>query len=62
VRFLYVYFWQFGFLDGKAGYHFARLHAVYEYLCVVKTVELKEARARRESGVAPVCQEGRVTS
>jgi glycosyltransferase involved in cell wall biosynthesis len=41
-RFLYVYLWQQGFLDGKEGYHFARLHAVYEYLCVVKTLELKK--------------------
>jgi glycosyltransferase involved in cell wall biosynthesis len=43
-RFLYVYFWQRGFLDGAEGYHFARLHALYEYLCVVKTVELKKAK------------------
>jgi glycosyltransferase involved in cell wall biosynthesis len=42
LRFLYVYLWQQGFLDGKEGYHFARLHAVYEYLCVVKTIELKK--------------------
>jgi hypothetical protein len=42
LRFLYVYLWQRGFLDGKEGYHFARLHAVYEYLCVVKTVELEK--------------------
>jgi hypothetical protein len=42
LRFLYIYLWQRGFLDGKEGYHFARLHAVYEYLCVVKTVELKK--------------------
>lgn len=47
LRFLYVYLWQRGFLDGKAGYHFARLHGVYEYLCVVKTVELKK-RQRSE--------------
>jgi len=41
LRFLYVYLWQRGFLDGLEGYHFARLHAVYEYLCVVKALELK---------------------
>ena len=44
-RFLYVYLWQRGFLDGKEGYHFARLHAVYEYLCVVKTLELKKMKS-----------------
>jgi glycosyltransferase involved in cell wall biosynthesis len=42
LRFFYVYVWQLGFLDGKEGYHFARLHALYEYLCCVKTVELKK--------------------
>jgi glycosyltransferase involved in cell wall biosynthesis len=41
-RFLYVYLWQLGFLDGQEGYHFARLHAMYEYLCVVKALELKK--------------------
>lgn len=39
LRFLYVYVWQRGFLDGAEGYHFARLHGFYEYLCVVKTFE-----------------------
>ncbi len=41
ARFAYVYFWQHGFLDGKPGFHFAMLHAFYEYLCIVKTGELK---------------------
>jgi len=45
LRFAYVYFWQLGFLDGSAGFHFARLHAFYEYLCVVKTIELNRQRA-----------------
>lgn len=44
LRFLYVYIWQRGFLDGRAGYYFARLHAVYEMLCVIKQYELREAR------------------
>jgi len=47
LRFLYVYVWQRGFLDGRAGYHFARLHAVYELLCVVKEYELKGGKAAR---------------
>lgn len=41
LRFLYVYVWQLGFLDGLPGYYFARLHAVYELLNVIKTYELK---------------------
>jgi glycosyltransferase involved in cell wall biosynthesis len=49
-RFLYVYLWQKGFLDGKEGYHFARLHALYEYLCVVKTIELKQMKTQKNNG------------
>ncbi len=41
LRFLYVYVWQRGFLDGRAGYYFARLHGFYEFLSVAKTHELK---------------------
>lgn len=48
LRFLYVYLWQRGFLDGKEGYYFARLHAVYELLCVAKTFELKNRAAKNK--------------
>ena len=41
LRFLHIYIWQKGFLDGRDGYYFARLHAVYEFLSVVKTYELR---------------------
>ena len=40
LRFLYVYVWQRGFLDGREGYYFARLHGIYEFLSVAKTYEL----------------------
>jgi hypothetical protein len=43
LRFLYVYIWQKGFLDGREGYHFARLHGVYELLSIAKTYELTRA-------------------
>lgn len=43
LRFLYVYLFQKGFLDGPEGYYFARLHGIYEFLCVAKTVELRQA-------------------
>ena len=42
LRFLYVYVWQRGFLDGIEGYYFARLHGFYEFLSVAKTYELKK--------------------
>ena len=55
LRFLYVYFWQRGFLDGIEGYYFARLHAFYEFLCVAKTRELQKQRAN--SRFAPTSEE-----
>jgi glycosyltransferase involved in cell wall biosynthesis len=42
LRFLYIYVWQKGFLDGREGYYFARLHAFYEFLSVVKTYEFRK--------------------
>jgi glycosyltransferase involved in cell wall biosynthesis len=44
LRFLYVYVWQKGFLDGREGYYFARLHGFYEFLSVAKTYELTRTR------------------
>jgi glycosyltransferase involved in cell wall biosynthesis len=44
LRFLYVYIWQRGFLDGREGYYFARLHGIYEFLSVAKTYELRKKR------------------
>jgi glycosyltransferase involved in cell wall biosynthesis len=53
LRFLYVYILQRGFLDGREGYYFARLHGFYEFLSAAKTYELKQ-RARREKGSSGV--------
>lgn len=50
LRFLYVYLWQRGFLDGKEGYYFARLHGYYEFLIVAKTVEMQKEKRLRSSG------------
>jgi glycosyltransferase involved in cell wall biosynthesis len=49
LRFLYVYVWQRGFLDGPEGYYFARLHAFYEFLSVAKTYELKQGLERSKT-------------
>jgi glycosyltransferase involved in cell wall biosynthesis len=48
LRFLYIYLWQKGFLDGREGYYFARLHAVYEFLSVAKTYELTRTNSAPE--------------
>ena len=47
LRFLYVYIWQLGILDGWAGYVFARLHGQYEFLSWAKTKEILRTRKWR---------------
>jgi glycosyltransferase involved in cell wall biosynthesis len=41
IRFILSYFIRFGFLDGKAGYIYARLLSQYEYQIGVKLYELQ---------------------
>lgn len=41
VRFLYMYFFLGGVLDGKAGFTWCTLQAFYEYLILLKVWELK---------------------
>jgi len=47
LRFLYVYLWQGGILDGWPGYVFARLHAQYEFLSLSKSRAI--SRSRKET-------------
>ncbi len=42
IRFILFYFLRFGFLDGKAGYIYARLLSQYEYQIGVKLYELQQ--------------------
>jgi len=44
LRFLYVYLWQGGILDGWSGYVFARLHAQYEFLSLSKAGAISRSR------------------
>ena len=44
LRFLYVYLWQGGILDGWPGYVFARLHAQYEFLSQAKAKAVLRGR------------------
>ncbi len=41
LRFLYMYLVRLGFLDGRAGYHYCRLLATYEYMISIKVAELR---------------------
>ncbi len=43
VKFLYLYFWHRGFLDGRPGFDYCVLQSVYEYFIALKTGELETA-------------------
>ena len=49
IKFLYVYLWRRGFLDGYAGFTYAVLQSMYEYMIVLKTRELRN----RQPALAP---------
>ena len=44
LRFLYMYFWRRGFLDGRAGLVYCRMLAIYEYMIVLKMQEIRRRR------------------
>ena len=44
VKFLYYYAWRRGFLDGRAGFTYATLQAMYEYMIDCKHSELERRR------------------
>ena len=41
LKFLYMYILSRGFLDGRAGWTYCKLQAMYEYMIVLKVSELK---------------------
>jgi hypothetical protein len=49
LRFLYIFVWQRGFLDGREGYYFARLHGFYEFLSLAKRFELRRPGANPQT-------------
>jgi glycosyltransferase involved in cell wall biosynthesis len=51
IRFIYMYFFLGGILDGKAGFAWCTLQAFYEYLILLKVEELKQT-ATDPAGVA----------
>jgi glycosyltransferase involved in cell wall biosynthesis len=44
VKFFYYYGWRRGFLDGRAGFTYASLQAMYEYMIECKSSELQRRR------------------
>lgn len=41
MKFVLMYFFRLGLLDGRAGFTYAALQAIYEYMIVLKTRELE---------------------
>jgi glycosyltransferase involved in cell wall biosynthesis len=56
-RFIYMYFFRFAFLDGKAGWHLAELMACYEYMITLLYRDKLIHAARAEDGT-PVAGAG----
>lgn len=54
LRFILTYILQLGFLDGKAGYIYARLMSQYEYQTGVKLYELKRFGGQLNMGTKQV--------
>lgn len=44
IKFLYYYGWRRGFLDGRAGFTYATLQSIYEYMIACKSSELERRR------------------
>jgi hypothetical protein len=55
LKFALLYFGKRGFLDGRAGFRYAVLQSIYEYMIVLKTKEL----AQQSPAVAAVPNEGK---
>ncbi|MBY0439789.1 MAG: glycosyltransferase family 2 protein [Burkholderiales bacterium] len=54
VKFLYLYGLRRGFLDGRAGFSYATMASIYEYMISVKVTELRLAAAEARTAVSPV--------
>lgn len=43
LRFVYIFFFRFGFMDGIAGFEYAKMLAMYEQMTVLKISEAKHS-------------------
>jgi hypothetical protein len=44
VRFVHMYFIRLGFLEGRAALAFSLLYSMYEWMTVIKIVEIRRRR------------------
>jgi glycosyltransferase involved in cell wall biosynthesis len=47
IKFFILYFLKRGFLDGKAGFTYAILQSIYEYMIIIKVSELKSVETSK---------------
>lgn len=47
LRFIYVYFFRGGFLDGRAGLHYAFMMAIYQYFIDVNQREIRSGQKNK---------------
>jgi glycosyltransferase involved in cell wall biosynthesis len=47
IRWIYMYFFLGGFLDGKAGFTWCTLQAFYEYLILLKVEEIRQEQLKK---------------
>jgi hypothetical protein len=50
LRFVYMYLFKAGFLDGVPGYHYCRLLSIYEYLIALKISEIRQQELQGGQG------------
>jgi glycosyltransferase involved in cell wall biosynthesis len=50
LKFLYMYGWKGGWLDGRAGFAYCVLQAFYEYMIVLKMREIRQQEVRTSTG------------
>lgn len=49
LRFLYMYLFRMGFLDGRQGYRYAKMLSVYEQMIVTNMADLRFQRANKQN-------------
>lgn len=42
IKWSYIFVWRRGFMDGKAGFTYATMQAIYEYFIIIKSKELEK--------------------
>lgn len=60
LRFLYLYVWRCGFLDGRPGFIYCVLVAFYQFLIGAKEYELRSSGSQAGSSPGPASSSGAV--